>query len=105
MGLFLGLETKKLIVSTCRAIVKLEQTLSNLDAKSSALEQHRSNGTFPKDLLLPNKKSLFEDEQSKVDEILNQASISMALLMQRIVEISTEIRVQTVSRWLTDEIS
>ena len=89
LGLSLGLETKKLIVSTCRAIVKLELTLSNLDAKSSALEQHRSNGTFPKDLSLPKKKSLFEDEQSKVDEILNKAS--MALLMQRLAEISRKI--------------
>ena len=89
LGLSLGLETKKLIVSTCRAIVKLELTLSNLDAKSSALEQHRSNGTFPKDLSLPKKKSLFEDEQSKVDEILNKAS--MALLMQRLAEICRKI--------------
>ena len=82
----LGLETKKLIVTTCRSIVKLELSLRNLDAKSSTLEQHRSNGTFPKDLLLPKKKSLFEDEQPKVDEILLTAS--NALLSQRIAEIS-----------------
>ena len=37
-------EMKILIVSTCHAIVKLELTLSNLDAKSNALEQHRLNG-------------------------------------------------------------
>ena len=85
-SLALGLETKKLIVATCRSIVKLEMSLTNLDAKSSTLEQHKSNGTFPKDLLLPKKKSLFEDEQPKVDEILLTAS--NALLSQRIAEIS-----------------
>jgi hypothetical protein len=58
----------------------------NLEAKSSTLEQHSSNGTLPKDLLLPKKKSLFEDEQPKVDAILLTAS--KALLSQRIAEIS-----------------
>ena len=85
-SLVLGLETKKLIVATCRSIVKLESSLMKLDAKSSILEQHRSNGTLPKDLLLPKKKSLFEDEQPKVDAILLTAS--NALLSQRIAEIS-----------------
>lgn len=95
VGLPPSMEMKKHIVSTCRAIVKLELTLSNLDAKSNALEQHRLNGTFPKDLLLPKKKSLFEDEQSKVDEILQKASI--ALLMQRIAEISRK-KSETLAR-------
>ena len=82
----MGQETKKLIISTCRAIVKLESNLTKLEAKSSTLEQHRLNGTVPKDLLLPKKKLLFVDEQSKVDDILQTAS--NALLAQRIAEIS-----------------
>ena len=94
-SLSLGLETKRLIVSTCRTIVKLELALSNLDAKSCTLEQHRAMGTFPKDLSLPKKKSLFEDEQSKVDEILQKAS--SALLIQRIAEISRKIS-ETLAR-------
>ena len=40
----MGQETKKLIVSTCRAIVKLESNLTELEAKSPTLEQHRLNG-------------------------------------------------------------
>ena len=48
----------------------------NLDGlqTDSALKypKHRLNGTFPKDLSLPKKKSLFEDEQSKGDEILQK---------------------------------
>ena len=59
-----GQETKKLIVSTCRTIVKLEMTFTNLETKLCTLEQHRLNGTVPKDLSLPKKKSLFEHEQS-----------------------------------------
>ena len=61
--------------------MKLELTLSKLDAKLIELEQHRHNGTIQKDLSLPKKKSLFEDEQSKVDEILKNAAT--ALLLQR----------------------
>ena len=90
-----SMDMKRHIVATCRAIVKLELTLSNLDAKSNALEQHRLNDTFPKDLSLPKKKSLFEDEQSKVDDILQKASI--ALLMQRIAEISRK-KSETLAR-------
>ena len=56
MSLTLGLETKKLIVSTCHAIVKLELTNSKLDAKICDFEEHNHNGTIPKDLLLPKKK-------------------------------------------------
>lgn len=85
-GLAMGQETKKLIVTNCRAIVRLESNLTKLEAKSTTLEQHRLNGTVPKDLLLPKKKSLFEDEQSKVDDILQTAS--NALLAQRISETS-----------------
>ena len=82
----MGQETKKLIVSTCRAIVRLEQTLTKLEATSLTLEHHRLNGTIPKNLLLPKKKSLFVDEQSKIDDILLTAS--NALLSQRIAETS-----------------
>ena len=82
LSLALGLETKE---PTCYSIVKLEMSLTNLDAKSSTLEQHRSNGTLPKDLLL-SRKSLFVDEQPKVDDILLTAS--NALLSQRIAKIS-----------------
>jgi hypothetical protein len=71
--------------STCPSIVKLESSLMNLNAKSSTLEQHRSNGTIPKDLLLPKKKSLFENEQPKVEAILLRAS--NALLSQKTAEI------------------
>ncbi len=53
------------------------------------LEQHSRNGTIPKDLLLPKKKSLFEDQQSKVDEILRTAMIS--LLTHRIAETSRKM--------------
>ena len=56
MSLMLGLETKKLIVSTCRAIVKLELTNSKLDAKICDFEEHNHNGTISKDLSLPKKK-------------------------------------------------
>ena len=79
-----GSETKKLVVSTCRSIVKIEIHLHKLDAKSKALEQHRLNGTVPKDLLLPKKKALFEDNQSQVDGIL-QTSMN-TLLSLRIQE-------------------
>ena len=41
------------------------------------MEQHRSNGSVPKDLLLPKKKTLFEDQQSKADEILQSAMNSL----------------------------
>ncbi len=41
-----------ILFSICRSIMKLETSLANLDAKFSTLEQHRSNGTLPKDLLL-----------------------------------------------------
>ena len=34
--------------------------------KLRSLEEHVTLGTIPKELLLPKKKALFEDEQSKV---------------------------------------
>ena len=67
VDMFPGPETKKLIVSTCCTIVKLEMTFANLETKLCTLEQHRLNGTVPKDLSLPEKKTLFEDEQFNVD--------------------------------------
>ena len=33
------------------------------------LEEHKSKGTVPKDLLLPKKKALFEDGQGTLDAI------------------------------------
>ena len=53
------------------------------------MEQHRLNGTVPKDLLLPKKKSLFEDQQPQVDVILQTAMKS--LLELRISEISRKM--------------
>ena len=99
-SLSLCLETKRLIVSTCRTVVKLELALSNIDAKSCILEQHRAMGIFPKDLSLPKNKSLFEDERSKVDEILQKAS--SALLIQRIAEISRKISETLAQRSVED---
>ena len=46
--LTVGSETKKLIVTTCRSIVKLETSFNKLETKSKALEQHGINGTIPK---------------------------------------------------------
>ena len=100
VSMTLGLETKKLIASTCRSVLKLELTLSKLDNKLSELEQHRHNGTIPKDLSLPKKKSLFEDEQSKVDDILKSAAT--ALLMQRMAEIARK-RSEILARKTTVE--
>ena len=88
-GLHISQETKKLVVSTCRSIVKLEASVKKLESKSDALNQHRLDGTIPKDLLLPKKKALFEDEQSNVDDILQTAM--NALLRHRIGEISRKI--------------
>ena len=88
-GLGISQEIKKLVVSTCRSIVKLETTIAKLEMKSEVLEQHRSNGTVPKDLMLPKKKSLFEDQQSKADEILQSAMNS--LLALRISETSRKL--------------
>ena len=88
-GFGVSQEIKKLVVSTCRSIVKLEATISKLETKSEALNQHRSNGTVPKDLSLPKKKTLFEDQQSKADEILQSAMIS--LLDLRISETSRKL--------------
>ena len=88
-GLYISQETKKLVVSTCRSIVKLEASVKNLESKSDVLNQHRLDGTIPKDLLLPKKKALFEDEQSNVDDILQTAM--NALLRHRITEISRKI--------------
>ena len=79
-SLSLGLETKRLIVSTYHTIVKLELAFSNLDAKSCTLEQHRAMGTFPNPVS-SEKKLLFEDEQSQMDEILQ--NVSSAFLVQR----------------------
>ena len=78
-SLALGLEMKMLIVATCHSIVKLENSLTNLDAKSATLEQHRS----PKDLLLLRKKLWFENEQPKVDEIL----LTETLAHRKVVEV------------------
>ena len=88
-GLSVCLETKKLIVSTCRAIVLLESNFVKLEEKSRMLQEHSSNGTVPKDVMLPKKKSLFEDEQCKVDDILQTAMKS--LLLQRIAETSRKM--------------
>ena len=88
-GLHISQETKKLVVSTCRSIVKLEASIRKLESKSDVLSQHRRDGTIPKDLLLPKKKALFEDEQSNIDDIL-QAAMN-ALLRHRIEEISRKI--------------
>ena len=88
-GLTFGSEMKKLIVSTCRSIVKLGTSFNKLESKSKELEQHRINGTIPKDLLLPKKKSLFEDSQPQVDTILQTAMNS--LLSLRIDEISRKM--------------
>ena len=55
LGMTVGSEIKKLIVSNCRSIVKLETSLNKLEARSTVLEQHRIDGTIPKDLLLPKK--------------------------------------------------
>ena len=46
-SLVLGLETKKLFVTTYWSIVKPESSLMKLNAKSSISEQHRYNGTLP----------------------------------------------------------
>ena len=53
------------------------------------MNQHRLEGTVPKDLLLPKKKALFEDQQSYIDDILQTAM--NALLRHRIEEISRKI--------------
>ena len=66
--------------------MRLESNLTKLEAKSSTLEQHRLTGRVPKDLMLPKKKLLFVDGQSRVDDILQTAS--NALLAQRIAETS-----------------
>ena len=79
-GLECGMETKKLIVSTCRSIVQLEVNYFKLEDKKGILEQHKVNGTFPKDLLLPKKKSLYEDRQLKFDEVLQAAMSSLLML-------------------------
>ena len=89
LGMTVGSEIKKLIVSNCRSIVKLETSLNKLEARSTVLEQHRIDGTIPKDLLLPKKKSLFEDHQPQVDEILQTAMNS--LLLFRIKELSRKM--------------
>ena len=83
-------ETKKLVVSTCRSIVKFEASIRKLESKSDELEPHRSNGTIPKDLLLPKKKALFGDQQSTVDGILQKAMLS--LLQHRIEEIPRKVQ-------------
>lgn len=80
---------KKKIVSTCRSIVKLETSLNKLETKSKELDQHRINGTIPNDLLLPKKKSLFEDRQPQVDEILK--TMTNYLLSLKIDEISRKM--------------
>lgn len=88
-GLHISQETKKLVVSTCRSIVKLEASIRKLESKSVVLNQHRRDGTIPKDLLLPKKKALFEDGQSNIDDILQTAM--NALLRHRIEEVSRKI--------------
>ena len=55
-GLSVCLETKKLIVSTCRTTVLFESNFAKLEVKSRMLQEHSSNGTIPKDLLLPKKE-------------------------------------------------
>ena len=70
--------------------MKLEASIRKLESKSDELEQHRLNGTVPKDLLLPKKKALFEDQQSTVDDILQKAMFS--LLQHRIEEISRKVQ-------------
>ena len=96
----IGMEMRKLVVSTCRNIAYVECTLDKQQKKLQTLEEHVSLGTVPKDLLLPKKKALFEDEQSKVDEILHTACQS--LLQHRIHETSRKIR-ETRSKKLSLE--
>ena len=67
----------------------MRHLLEKLESKSDVLNQHRRDGTIPKDLLLPKKKALFEDEQSNIDDILQTAM--NALLRHRIEEISRKI--------------
>ena len=62
---------RKLVVSTCRYIAYVERTLDKQQKKLQTLEEQVSLGTVSKDLLLPKKKVLLEDEQSKVDETLH----------------------------------
>ena len=85
-----GLEMRKLVISTCRNIVHIEVNLDKLHQRSVLLEEHKSKGTIPKDLLLPKKRALYEDGQTSVDEIIQNAQ---ALLLQlRITETGRKIR-------------
>ena len=86
----IGLEMRKLVVSTCRSIINVEYTLDKQQKKLRSLEEHVTLGTVPKELLLPKKKALFEDEQSKVDGILHTACQS--LLRHRIHETARKIQ-------------
>ena len=81
---------RKLVVSTCRSIINVECTLDKQQKKLRSLAEHVTLGTIPKELLLPNRKALFEDEQSKVYDILHTACQS--LLRHRIHETTRKIQ-------------
>ena len=107
-SLMVSQETKKLIISTCRTIVNFESSISKYEEKLSVLEQHLANGTAPKDLLLPKKKSLFEDEQDKIDEILTYGTSQ--LLTRRTSETKRKLtelksRIQAAEKSFIETIS
>ena len=95
-----GLEMRKQVISACRNIVYQESHLDKLHQKSKLLEEHRSKGTVPKDILLPKKKALFEDGQGTLDAILQNAQAS--LLQHRTRETTRKI-VETQSKKLDIE--
>ena len=95
-----GLEMRKQVISACRNIVYQESHLDKLHQKSKLLEEHRSKGTVPKDLLLPKKKALFEDGQGTLDAILQNAQAS--LLQHRTRETTRKI-METQSKKLDIE--
>ena len=95
-----GLEMRKQVISTCRNIVYQESHLDKLHQKSKLLEEHRSKGTVPKDLLLPKKKALFEDGQGTLDAILQNAQAS---LLQHQTRETTRKIVETQSKKLDIE--
>ena len=84
-----GMEMRKLVVSTCRNITYVDtgQTAKEItDTGGAHISRYRPEGF----VAIPTKKALFEDEQSKDDEILHMACQS--LLQHRIHETSRKIR-------------
>ena len=86
----IGLEMRKLVVSTCRSIINVECTLDKQQKKLHSLEEYVTLGTIPKELLLPKNKALFEDEQSKVDHVLY--TTCQSLLQHKIHETTRKIQ-------------